>query len=184
MWLLSDPLVTIFIRSFLALLFAGAAYSKLRHAEEFHGVVRNFRLTPEWLSAPLAAVLPWLELAVAVGLLFEPTLPYAAVMASGLLMLFALAIAINVIRGRKAIDCGCFRTGYKQNLSWLLVARNVLLAGGGLVLAGFIAQDARATTLIDVTTGAMAAAVAMMLYLTAGLLSGVASTARNNGHLY
>jgi hypothetical protein len=97
--------------------------------------------------------------------------------------MFAIAIAINVARGRKAIDCGCFRTGYKQPLSWLLVARNVLLASGGLVLVGAV-EGSRAMTLFDITTGAMAAGVAMVLYLTAGLLGGVATTARNNGHLF
>lgn len=183
MWLLSDPLVTIFLRSFLALLFAGAAYSKLRHQEEFFGVVRNFRLMPEWLASPFAAVLPWVELAVAIGLLFDPAVPYAAAAASGLLLLFALAIAINVARGRKAIDCGCFRTGYKQPLSWLLVGRNAVLAAGGLMLVA-VTEGSRSVTLVDVTTGAMAAGVALMLYFTVGLLSGVASTARNSDHLF
>ena len=183
MWLLSDPLVTTFLRSFLAFLFAGAAYSKLRHQEEFHGVVRNFRLMPEWLASPFAKTLPWIEVAVAVGLLVDPAVPYAAAAAGALLTLFALAIGINVVRGRKAIDCGCFRTGYKQSLSWLLVMRNVVLAGGALALV-MLTEGARMATMVDVTTGAMAAGVAMLLYLTAGLLSGVAHTARTNGHLF
>lgn len=182
MWLWSDPLVTIFVRSFLALLFAGAAYSKLRHQEEFHGVVRNFRLMPEWLASPFAKVLPWLEVAIAVGLLVDASVPFAAAAASVLLVVFAVAIGINVARGRKAIDCGCFRTGYKQSLSWFLVARNVVLAGGGLMLA--TAPEAiRAITVVDILTGVMAALVAMTLYFTAGLVSGVATTARNNAHL-
>lgn len=182
MWLLSDPLVTTFLRSFLALLFAGAALSKLRHQEEFVGVVRNFRLMPEALAAPVAAVLPWLELAVAAGLLVDPALPYAAAGATGLLVLFAIAMAINVARGRKAIDCGCFRTGYKQTLSWFLVLRNVALAGAGLVLLGLV-DLSRAATWADIATGAFAASVAMLLYITFGLLGGVAATARNNAHL-
>jgi len=182
MWLWSDPLVTIFVRSFLALLFAGAAYSKLRHQEEFHGVVRNFRLMPEWLAAPFAKILPWLELAIAIGLLVDASVPFAAAGASVLLVVFAIAIGINVARGRKAIDCGCFRTGYKQNLSWLLVARNAVLAAGGLLLA--TAPEAiRAVTVVDIVTGVLAALVAMTLYFTAGLVSGVATTARNNAHL-
>ncbi len=182
MWLLSDPLVTAFLRSFLAILFAGAAYSKLRHQEEFFGVVRNFRLMPEWLASPFAAVLPWLELAIAIGLLVTPAVPYAAAAASGLLVLFAVAIAINVARGRKAIDCGCFRTGYKQPLSWLLVLRNVALASGGLLLLG-VGEASRTASLADITTGLVAAGVAMVLYVTIGLLGGVAATARNTAHL-
>lgn len=181
MWLWSDPLVTIFVRSFLALLFAGAAYSKLRHQEEFHGVVRNFRLMPEWLATPFAKVLPWLEIAIAVGLMVDASVPFAAAGASILLVAFAIAIGINVARGRKAIDCGCFRTGYKQSLSWLLVLRNVVLAGAGLILLGLV-EASRAMTWVDLAAGALAAVVAMMLYLTFGLLSGVAATARNNAH--
>lgn len=183
MWLLSDPLVTIFLRSFLALLFAGAAYSKLRHKEEFEGVVRNFRLMPEWMASPIAALLPWIEIAVAIGLLVDPALPYAAVAAGGLLVLFAVAIGINVARGRKAIDCGCFRTGYKQSLSWLLAFRNIVLASGALVLA-MLTEGTRTATIVDLTTGAMAAGVTMLLYLTAGLLRGIAHTARTNSHLF
>ncbi|CFX58350.1 Methylamine utilization protein MauE [Candidatus Filomicrobium marinum] len=182
MWLWSDPLVTIFVRSFLALLFAGAAYSKLRHQEEFYGVVRNFRLMPDWLAYPFAMILPWLELAVAVGLVVDRAMPVAAVAASSLLIVFALAIAINVARGRKAIDCGCFRTGYRQNLSWLLVLRNVLLAGAGLILV-LAPQAVRTATVVDFMSGVLAALVAMTLYFTSGLLTGVANTARNNGHL-
>lgn len=182
MRLLSDPLVTTFLRSFLALLFVGAALSKLRHQDEFMGVVRNFRLMPEMLAAPFAAVLPWVELAVAAGLLVDPVLPYAAAAASGLLVLFAVAMGINVARGRKAIDCGCFRTGYKQSLSWALVLRNVALAAAGVGLLVLV-DASRATTWADIVAGAFAASVAMLLYITFGLLGGVAATARDNSHL-
>jgi hypothetical protein len=50
---------------------------------------------------------------------------------SVLLVLFAGAIAVNVMRGRTDIDCGCFRSALRQNLSWWLVLRNAVL----LVLA-------------------------------------------------
>jgi hypothetical protein len=45
--LLGEPVVTVFLRSFLILLFVAAALPKLRHGDEFFGVVRNFRLMPE-----------------------------------------------------------------------------------------------------------------------------------------
>ena len=85
-------------------------------------------------------------------------------------------------RGGKAIDCGCFRTGYKQTLSWLLVLRNVALAGAGLGLL-LLTDASRVATWADVAAGAFAAAVAMLLYITFSLLSGVAATARDNSHL-
>jgi hypothetical protein len=37
-------------------------------------------------------------------------------------------MAINIRRGRRHIDCGCFQSALKQTLSWILVARNGVLA--------------------------------------------------------
>jgi hypothetical protein len=45
-----------------------------------------------------------------------------------LLILFAAAMAINIGRGRRNIDCGCFQSALRQNLSLTLVARNLGLA--------------------------------------------------------
>ena len=44
-------------------------------------------------------------------------------------------MAINLARGRRNIDCGCFQSALKQRLSWVLVARNVVLAALLLVPA-------------------------------------------------
>ncbi|HRO15341.1 MAG TPA: MauE/DoxX family redox-associated membrane protein, partial [Paracoccus sp. (in: a-proteobacteria)] len=44
---LSQPTVLLFLRVFLALMFAHAALSKLGHRDEFFGVVRNFLILPE-----------------------------------------------------------------------------------------------------------------------------------------
>ena len=51
-----------------------------------------------------------------------------AVAAAALLILFAVAMGINIRRGRRHIDCGCFQSALKQTLSWILVARNAGLA--------------------------------------------------------
>ena len=175
--ILAEPLVSTFIRSFLALLFVTAAVSKLRHREEFFGVVRNFRLTPEWLDAPIAAALPIVELAVAAGLMIPAVVPFAAPTAAGLLVAFGFAIGINVWRGRTAIDCGCLRDGMKQPLSWLLVARNATLALLALG-ASFAAPMARAAEPLDLGLGIAAAALAMLLYVSASLLTGLQNAVR------
>jgi hypothetical protein len=166
MMLWRDPLVLSFGQSLLALLFAVAAIGKLRAGEEFVGVVRNFRLLPGALTRPFALGLPWLEAAVAAGLLAAPALPpaarLAALAAAGLLLLFLLAIAVNLRRGRREIDCGCFRDGLRQPLSWWLVARNALLAGLALWLATGPAP-ARAAGAVDAAVGLLAAAVLLTL---------------------
>lgn len=183
MSLLSEPLVTTFLRSFLFLLFAGAAVSKLRHAEEFYGVVRNFRLTPERLARPVAAVLPWAELAVAAGLAVPAVAPFAAGTAGALLAVFGVAIGVNVARGRTQIDCGCFRNGMKQPLSWLLVVRNAALAtaAGGLAVA---LPSAAPAGPIDLAVGVAAAGLTMLLYFSASLLGGLQNGSRSRSTLY
>ena len=50
--ILHEPLVVWTLRSFLAALFLTAALSKLTAIDEFHGVVRNFRLLPDGLARP------------------------------------------------------------------------------------------------------------------------------------
>lgn len=173
--LISNPALLLAIRVFLALMFATAALSKLGHAEEFYGVVRNFRILPDGLSRVTALVLPVVELAVAVGLLIGATAVPAAIAAAALLAVFGVAIAINVVRGRTQIDCGCFRNGLKQQIGWALVARNALMTASALVVAGLL-PAAAAPALPEALVGMLAGLVAMMLYLSASVLGGLRAT--------
>src|SRR6185437_12643335 len=118
----SLPMIDLFLRFLLALVFAVAAISKLQNADEFHGVVRNFRLLPEAVDGALAAALPWVELVIAASLLLGIATFASGAIAGVLLLVFAAAIAINIVRGRTEIDCGCFRQGMRQRLNWALVA--------------------------------------------------------------
>lgn len=108
------------------LIFLAAGVAKLRHRSLLPGVVANYRLLPGLLVAPVAAFLPVVELATGAALLagMAPALVVAIV----LLLLFAWAMAVNIMRGRRHIDCGCGRPQLRQPLSWGLVARNLLLA--------------------------------------------------------
>ena len=175
-----EPVVEVFARVFLAFLFGGAALSKLRHGEEFFGVVRNFRILPGWLARPSAVALPWIELAVAIGLIVEVAASYAAAAAGGLLIVFGLAIGINVLRGRRAIDCGCFRNGLKQPLSWVLVGRNLVLAGMAFAVA-YSLPTSRGADVAELSIGAAAASLAMLLYFSASLLTALPSAPRPVG---
>lgn len=178
--LLAEPSVTLTLRVFLALMFATAAVSKLGHAEEFYGVVRNFRILPDGASRAVAMVLPVVELAVAAGLLIRSLAVPAAVTAAGLLMIFAVALAINVMRGRTAIDCGCFRNGLKQQVSWLMVLRNAALTAVALAVAILLPQTP-AAGLAQTFVGIAAGSVAMLLYVSASMLGGLSAAQRSTG---
>lgn len=178
--LLTEPTVTLALRVFLALMFATAAASKLGHAEEFYGVVRNFRILPDGPSRVVALVLPVVELAVAAGLLIRPLAVPAAVTAAGLLAVFGLALAINVLRGRTWIDCGCFRNGLKQQVSWMMVLRNAVLTALALAVA-LLLPLTPAPGLAQSVVGLAAGAVAMLLYVSASMLGGLLAAQRLTG---
>ncbi len=127
MMALSYPQVQVAIRTLIALMFLSAALGKARHFVAFQGVLGNYRLLPQLLVVPAAIILPPLEAATAAGLLMGWAVAWPAVSAMILLTVFALAMGINILRGRRDIDCGCFQSALKQHLSWTLVVRNALL---------------------------------------------------------
>ena len=116
------------IRVLLSLVFLTAAYGKLRHWTVFQGVVANYRLLPQELVAPVAYLLPPVEALLGAGLLLGLGSPWPELGAAALLLLFAWAMGLNVHRGRRHIDCGCFQSALKQSLSWKLVIRNIALS--------------------------------------------------------
>jgi hypothetical protein len=73
-------------------------------------------------------LLPPVEMILAVLLLSAQFVPWPCVAAIVLLMLFAVAMAINIRRGRDHIDCGCGESFLHQTLNWTLVMRNGVLA--------------------------------------------------------
>lgn len=111
----------------VGLVFTQTASAKLRSTQLFAGVLANYRLLPGFLIAPAALLLPFAEWMVGFGLMLDHASLFAPV-AMALLLLFAVAMGINIARGRREIDCGCGRSDLRQPLSWLLVVRNVLLA--------------------------------------------------------
>jgi uncharacterized membrane protein YphA (DoxX/SURF4 family) len=116
------------VRTLISLVFLTAAYGKLRHGTAFQGVVANYRLLPDAMVAPVAYLIAPIELLLGATLLPGLAYPWPELGAAAMLMLFALAMGINLRRGRRHIDCGCFQSALKQTLSWILVMRNVALA--------------------------------------------------------
>ena len=93
-------------RFVLGALFMVAALAKFRRMSEFAGAVQAYRLLPPQLGPVVARVIPLLEFAIGIGLLLGLSIRVAAWGASGLLAILALAMAVNLLRGRR-IDCGC-----------------------------------------------------------------------------
>jgi hypothetical protein len=137
-----DPFYWQLCRWFTAGIFALALTHKLGSLAAFESAVRG----------------------VVIGLAGGIGLPGAAALAAVLLAIYASAMAINLARGRRHIDCGCFGPAAEagHTLSGGLLLRNAVLI---LVSASLLFPAAeRALTWLDVAGIAAATAAGLALY--------------------
>ena len=128
-----DPLLELTIALSLAALFAGSALHQLRAWNEWHGIVRNYRLLPHRLAGAGAIAISLSEVLAAAALLWPPARSAGGVGVAALLAVFSMALAINIGRGRTQIDCGCLGSSLRSALSpslspWMVVRNGVLVA--------------------------------------------------------
>lgn len=95
------------LRLALGLVFLAACASKLLHPEAFAEVVINYHILPGFLVVPAALVLPWLELLCGLALLGGILSPGAALLTTGMMLVFLGAESSALWRGLD-IACGCF----------------------------------------------------------------------------
>ena len=157
-----DPVVDVTLRAVLALLLAGAARHKLRDPARFRATLAAYRLVPAALSGGIAAALIGVELGVAGALLVPALRGPAGVAAALLLSLYAGAVAINLARGRRDLDCGCAGPALRRPIDGWLVARNVVLATAAL--AGLVPLRPRSLVWVDALSVVGATAVLAACY--------------------
>ena len=163
-----DPTMVAIACAVAFTIFLGSAALKFSQPTEFRAVVESYRLVPEAAAVLLGWLVPALELAGAIGLVMAATRVAAVLLLLSLLAVFTGAIALNLARGRRDLDCGCFGPLLRQPLSLWLVARNGLLAL--LVLAAFIPVRGRSLASLDYLTIVAAAAALVILYGAANYL--------------
>ena len=125
----SIPVIAISIQLFAIIMFIEAAIHKLLAYKDFVGIISGYRLIPVSLVWSGAALVIFAELLAIIGLLLM--LPFLKYLAAVMLITYAIAIQINVVRGRTEIDCGC--GGQSMPISQSLVNRNLVIA---ILLAG------------------------------------------------
>jgi hypothetical protein len=156
--------VTLVARVGLVLLFGSAAFHKLRDRAQFTGVLAAYRVLPAALVAVVAVAVAVTELLVAAALARGSAFGPAG--AVGLLAVYSFAIGINLVRGRRAIDCGCGALGARQPISEWLLVRNALLAAAAIVLVP-APVAARPLSWVDLVSVAGAVAVTALLWTAA-----------------
>lgn len=157
-----DPVLHLAAVVLLVLIFGTAVASKLPTLPEFEGVVGNYRLLPGPVVPAAARLLVAMEALTVLLLVVPAWRAWGAAAALVLLAVFAVAMAVNIRRGRVEIDCGCFRATHRQRLSWWLVGRNVVLA---LAAAALWLPLSRVPTLFDHLHAALGGGVLYLLYL-------------------
>lgn len=176
-----DPVTAMLASLFLGLVLVTAALPKIRHADEFQGVVANYRLLPTFLVMPFARLLPWIELACAVALLVPAWRETAAWVAAGLFMMFSLGLAINVGRGRTHIDCGCVRRPTSMSRIGMFHVLRALALAGIALYAAVVPVDVASIAVESWLIGIASAALLTLIYLAADMMVGLpeARTSKN-----
>jgi hypothetical protein len=123
-----DPVIGYLMVSSFFLLYSGAAYNKWLSLPRFNAVLLSYRLIPAGATPATAILIPSLETAVAVGLWLPSLRAFAAQTGITLLLLYALAIAMNLYRGRRDLDCGCSGPLDRRPIAAWMVVRNLLFA--------------------------------------------------------
>jgi hypothetical protein len=169
-----DPALQLALRGAAALLFGSAATHKLRDPAGFRDALGAYALLPEATLAPSVAALIAAEAAITIGCLLPASAAAACLAGALLLALYSAAIGINLVRGRRAIDCGCGGPGGSRPLRADLVARN----GGVAALLCVAALAPGPRTLVWIDAATVAGAIAMLALLYAAIDVAAANAAR------
>jgi thiol-disulfide isomerase/thioredoxin/uncharacterized membrane protein YphA (DoxX/SURF4 family) len=140
------PLIIVLVRIALSVVFSLAGITKLMDQPGTREAVRNFG-APKATAPAVALILPFVELAIAIGLLFSATTAVSSIGGLLLLGVFIVAISVNLARGQTH-DCHCFGQLYSRPLGWPTLVRNIVFALG----AAFVFWQATLTASPDVVS--------------------------------
>jgi hypothetical protein len=171
-----DPAIGILVLACVALLFASAGVHKLRDIGRFDEIFAAYEIVPAAWGTMISRLVPILEIAVAVGLAVKVSRPYAA--AFGIVMLagYAVAIAVNLRRGRRDLACGCGGPGDRRPIAAWMIGRNAVIALAAAAV--FTAWSARPLSATDGITVAFGLLTVALVYLCIDQLFGNAQRAR------
>lgn len=101
-------------RWILGFIFIYASYNKILFPADFAKIIYGYDLFPGTLINLIAIILPYLELVVALALVFGVYPRSAVLIVNALLVAFIIILSINLIRGHE-FNCGCFELQNSEN---------------------------------------------------------------------
>ena len=129
-----------------------AGIPKLRDRDGLLTVVKGYRLLPAPAERAVAATLPYVEVLVGVLLILGIGGRWPAVAAALLFTAFTTGLTVNLARGRRDLDCGCFAFGAHEvpQIGWFHAARAASFTVAALVLALAVVAVAQIRSVVHV----------------------------------
>jgi uncharacterized membrane protein YphA (DoxX/SURF4 family) len=155
--------VSLVSRFSLASTFVMAGLSKAGDPAGFTTIVRRYEVLPEWVIPIVGRWVPLAELGVGGLLALGAAQVAAASLTIVMLVGFSVAVAWNLIRGRR-IDCGCLGVTGRQRISWGTIIRNGVMVVPAVIL---VARPTTALTLTQHDVSALRTDEAVALLITA-----------------
>lgn len=106
--------------------------------------IAGYRILPSLVVAPLALMLPYVEILLGAYLSVGLFLRIVAWLAAAQFIVFSIAVASLVVRGIAA-DCGCFGSGVPTPPSWWHVMADLALAAACV----WVARDGSSLWSVD-----------------------------------
>jgi putative oxidoreductase len=122
--ILTHRYVALVLRLYVGALFIYASMYKINYTGEFAETIASYQIVPYWTVNILGVVLPWVELICGILLVAGIRARSATVVIGFLMILFGLAIMINLMKD-SPISCGCFHT-VGEKISWWTLLRDLI----------------------------------------------------------
>jgi uncharacterized membrane protein YphA (DoxX/SURF4 family) len=122
-------------RLYLGTIFLLACWHKLFDPGAFAVDIATYQILPLALVNPMAIVMPWTELVAGSMLLLGFRTRAAALLVTGMMVMFTVAISIAVAKGLD-MSCGCFASqgAAEDPISWRTIVRD----GSWLLLSLYV----------------------------------------------
>jgi len=136
-----------FVGHLLAFVVAGvfiyAAFGKIREPRQFVFDIKNFQIVPVSLLHLMALILPWWEIGGAIALILPNTRRAGAIIISGLLVMFMVAVSYAAFYKGLNINCGCFGKDNPSQAGWKTIGLDSAMLAGVILALRFSATPQR-----------------------------------------
>ncbi|MFD2170035.1 MauE/DoxX family redox-associated membrane protein [Tumebacillus lipolyticus] len=155
-----------YLSMLFACLFLSTAVDKLRNWKHHLQTMKAYDILPHPLVAPFHVMFVCSELIVSLTLFLKGPTWYNQFLSIALFVTYTAAIAVNLYRGHRNIDCGCGGFLNSEDLHVGLIVRNVILMLGSGALLFFLDVTIDLSWMERIATFLLAIASLMLFMLS------------------